>query len=328
MKALAEDRPPLPARKAPERPRATPAVRIAGLAVVVALAALAARHVDLRAVARALAGANPWYVALACGANVLSLAFHSRRWAAVVRPPSVRIRFRDAFWPVVAGFAAGLVVPARAGDVLRAWMLARRTGLSTATVVAAAALDYLVGAATLVPVLALVALGTPLPGWARHVLLLFALVATIGSIAVWFLRPPRDRPPPAPGTGGLVTRLRSGLAAAHEPRAIAASVAWGLAGWGAEVLIALFALAALGLPAAPPIAALAVVATTAANVVVVSPGNAGPFELAAMLALTSVGVDRAPALAFALLYHLAHLLPVGILGAWVALREAATRRAA
>ena len=125
-----------------------------------------------------------------------------------------------------------------------------------------------------------------------------------------------------------MTRLRSGLAAAHEPRAIAASVAWGLCGWSAELLIALFALAALALPAEFPVAALAVVATTAANVVVVSPGNAGPFELAAVLALTGVGVDRAPALAFALLYHLVHLVPVGILGAWVALREAAARRAA
>ena len=325
---MADDARPLPTRRDPERPRANAAVRLAGLAVVVALAVLAARHVDLRAVARSLAGADPWHVALACGANVLSLALHSRRWAAVVRPPSVRIRFADAFWPVVAGFAAGLVVPARAGDVLRAWMLARRTGLSTATVVAAAALDYLVGAATLVPVLALVALGTPLPGWARHVLLVFVLVAAIGSIAVWFLRPPRDRPPPTPGAGGLITRLRGGLAAAHEPRAIAASAAWGLCGWGAEVLIAWFALAALGLPASFPLAALAVVATTAANVVVVSPGNAGPFELAAMIALAGVGVDRAPALAFALLYHLVHLVPVAVLGAWVALREAAARREA
>jgi uncharacterized membrane protein YbhN (UPF0104 family) len=325
---VADDAQPLETLRGPERPRTSAAVRLAGIGVVVALAAVAARHVDLRAVVRTLAGADPWLVALACGANVLSLALHSRRWAAVVRPPSVRIRFRDAFWPVVAGFAAGLVVPARAGDVLRAWMLARRTGLSTATVVAASALDYLIGAATLIPVLALVALGTPLPAWARHVLLVFALVAALGAIAVRFLRPPRDRPPPAPGTGGLITRLRGGLAAAHHPHAIATAVAWGLGGWCAEILIALFTLAALGLPTSFPVAAFAVVATTAANIVVVSPGNAGPFELAAVLALASVGVDRAPALAFALLYHLVHLVPVAVLGAWVALRDAAGRRAA
>jgi glycosyltransferase AglD len=305
-----------------ERPGRRRLVRALGFAVIAVSGLLAARHVDLRAVGRTLAGANPWLVALSCAANLLSLAFHSRRWAAVVRPPHVKIRFRDAFWPVVAGFAAGLVVPARAGDVLRAWMLARRTHLPTATVVAAAALDYLIGAATLVPVLALVAIGTPLPGWARTTLGVFAIIAVAGTVAVWFLRPPRDRPVPTRGAKtGLVARLRGGLAAAHEPRAIAASVLWGLCGWGAEALIALFALAALGLPTTFPVAALLVVATTAANIVVVSPGNAGPFELAAMVALAGVGVDRAPALALALLYHLVHLVPVAVLGLWVLVRD-------
>ncbi len=324
MTAVAEDGRPAaeePTAERPQRPGRRLLLRLAGLAVLAGFALLATRHVDLRAVGRTLASANPWLVALSCAANVLSLALHSRRWAAVVRPPRVRIRFRDAFWPLVAGFAAGLVVPARAGDLLRAWMLARRTHLSTATVVAAAALDYVVGAATLVPVLALVALGTPLPGWARKVLGVFTLVAALGAVAVWLLRPPRDRPVPPRGAGGLVARLRGGLVAAHDPRAIAVSVAWGLGGWGAEVLIAHFALAALGLPATFPVAALAVVATTAANVVVVSPGNAGPFELAAMLALAGVGVDRAPALAFALLYHLTHLVPVAVLGLWVLVRD-------
>jgi glycosyltransferase AglD len=303
------------------------ALRLLGLGVVAAFAALAARHVDLRGVLTVLARADVGLVLLACGANVLSLALHSKRWASVVQPPGARLRFRDAFAAVTAGFAAGVVLPARAGDVLRAALLARRARLSTASLLAAAALDYVVGSAALVPLLALVAVAMPLPAWARTALLVFAGVAAAGLVAAFALRPTHRataEPATAPGERrvGLVARLRSGLSAAHDPGALTRSFAWGLGGWLAEVLIALLSLAALGLPATLPNAVLAVVASTAANVVAVSPGNTGPFELAVVVALSGLGVDRESAVAFALVYHLAHLAPVTLIGGGLLIAEA------
>jgi uncharacterized membrane protein YbhN (UPF0104 family) len=297
------------------------ALRLVGFAVLLGLAAIAVRHVDLASVWGAMAAARPSFLALAAGANVLSLAAHSRRWAAVVRPPHGRVRFGDAFAAVVAGFAVGIVVPARAGDVLRAWLLARRADLPTASVLAAAALDYIVGAAALVPLLALLALATPLPSWALRALLAFAVVALAGVLAAFLLRPRRGVRASGHGLAGLGARLRAGLAATHEPQALAASFAWGLAGWGAEVLIGFLVLEALGLPGGLTAAALAVLASTAANIVAVSPGNTGPFELAVVLALGGLGIAREPALAFALLYHLVHLVPVALMGGFVLLRE-------
>jgi glycosyltransferase AglD len=294
------------------------ALRLAGLALVAGLAVVAARQVDAREVLRALAASDPTLLLLAGAANVLSLAAHSKRWAAVVRAPGVRVRFRDVFAATVAGFAVGVVVPARAGDVLRAYLLGRRTGLSTASVVAAAALDYVVGAATLVPLVALLAVATPLPAWARHALVVIGVAAALGVGAAWLLRPARGAGRP----DGLVAHLRAGLAAAHEPGALAASCAWAVAGWTAELLIALLALAAVGLPVTVHGAALAVLASTAASAIAVSPGNTGPFELAVVLALAGLGAPRETALAFALLYHIAHLAPVAVLGAAVLLREA------
>ncbi|BDG01652.1 lysylphosphatidylglycerol synthase transmembrane domain-containing protein [Anaeromyxobacter oryzae] len=312
----------------PQRNRARrTALRLLGLAVIVAFAALAARHVDLGGVLAVLARADPILVLLACGANVLSLALHSKRWASVVQPPGARLRFRDAFAAVTAGFAAGVVLPARAGDVLRAALLARRARLSTASLLAAAALDYVVGSAALVPLLALLAVGTPLPGWARTALLAFTAVAAAGLVAAFVLRPShRTTVAPAAPKGGhrlaLVARLRAGLSATHDPGALGRAFAWGVAGWMAEVLIALLALAALGLPTTLAAAALAVLASTAANIVAISPGNTGPFELAVVVALAGLGVDREPAVAFALLYHFVHLAPVTLIGGGLLLVEA------
>jgi uncharacterized membrane protein YbhN (UPF0104 family) len=121
---------------------------------------------------------------------------------------------------------------------------------------------------------------------------------------------------------GLLARLRSGLGAVHEPLAMTRAFGWGLAGWGAELAIAWATLAAVGLEPTVALACLVVVATAAANAVAVSPGNAGPFELAAMLPLAGLGIAPAPALAFALLLHVVHLAPAAALGGWVLVREA------
>ena len=87
----------------------------------------------------------------------------------------------------------------------------------------------------------------------------------------------------------------------------------------------MFSLASLGLPVTLQLAGLLVVATTAANVISLSPGNAGPFEAAAALVVAGVGVAAAPALAFGLLYHAAHLVPMFVLGALALVREARRR---
>ncbi|ABS25668.1 lysylphosphatidylglycerol synthase transmembrane domain-containing protein [Anaeromyxobacter sp. Fw109-5] len=304
------------------RPGRQRLLRLAGLAIIAAFGAVALARVDLREVLRSLASARPEALLLAMGANVLSQWLHAGRWAAVVRPPGVRVRARDAFGPLVAGYAVGVAVPARAGDFVRSHLLARRTGLATTSVLAAAILDYVVGTATLVPLIAGLAFAAPLPPWARQALLAFAVIAGAGLAASWLARPRAGHDASGRGLAGLWARLRAGLGAAHEPRALGKSFAWGLAGWGAELLVAWFSLVSLGLPATLQLAGLLVVATTAANVISLSPGNAGPFEAAAALVVAGVGVAAAPALAFALLYHAAHLAPMFALGAMALVREA------
>lgn len=296
-------------------------LQLGGLALLAGFALLAVRSVDVEAVGVALAAADPSLVIAAMCGNLLSLAAHAGRWVALLPRAAERARFRDAFSAMNAGFAVSIVAPARAGDVVRAWILARRTGTSTATGVAVAGLDYVIGAATLAPLLALLALAVPVPPWARHALLAFAAAATAGiGLALW-LRPRGAHGLPVHAAGRLAARLRAGFAASGDPAALSVAAAWGLAGWGAELLIAYLSLAALGIPADLVRSSLVVVASTAAGVVAVSPGGAGPYELAVVLALAGTGVAREPALAAALLHHLVHLAPVAVIGSVVLVRE-------
>jgi uncharacterized membrane protein YbhN (UPF0104 family) len=303
------------------------ALRLLGLAVVAACAALAVRTVDLRKVLATLAGASVAYLVLASLANVLALAFHSMRWREVVGAAAgARVRRRDAFAALVAGFAVGLAVPARAGDVVRAHLLARRARLSTAALIGTIAFDYVVGGAALVPLLGILALAGPFPTWARQALGLALAIAVAGGLAAWLLHPPAGARPRR-GIRGSVLRLRLGLTAARRPGALLASSGWAALGWAGEVLIAFLALRAFGLHSTLHASALAVIATTAAAFISVSPGNAGPFEVAATLAVAGLGAAPEAALAFALGYHLVHVVPTALVGFAALAREArGTRR--
>ncbi len=331
--ALAESAPPA---RAPAWPR------VAGLAVLAAVGAAALARVDVRGVGASLARANLGLLALAVGANLVSLAAHAARWRAVVLAPQGRVRYRHALVAIVAGFAAGLVLPGRSGDLLRAHLLARRAGVSTASVIAASALDYLVGTVAFVIALGALAAAAPLPSWGLRALGITAALAAAAAAAAWLLRPGQPAAqsgsgehellgggatvPPARMTGtGLVARLRGGLAALHDAGALATSLAWALVGWAAEWAIALGTLAALGLPASPVVAALAVLAASAAAAVAVAPGNAGSFEVATAIAVAGAGAPGDAALAFALAFHAVHVLPVALIGGAVLLREGVAR---
>jgi len=292
-------------------------LRLVALAALAAVAAVALARMDLRDVGASLAGASPALLALAATANLVSLAAHAARWRAVIVAPGGRVRYRDALVAIVAGFAAGLLLPGRGGDLLRAHLLARRSGIPTATVVAASALDYLVGTVAFVVAFGAVGAAATLPGWGVRALVLTAALAAAAALAAWLLRPGRS----APAGHGLVARLRGGLAAVHDVRALAASLGWALVGWAAEGAIAFATLAALGLHATVAAAALAVLAASAAAAVAVAPGNAGSFELATAVAVAGTGVPSGAALAFALAFHAVHVVPVALLGGAVLLRE-------
>ncbi|WP_242347120.1 lysylphosphatidylglycerol synthase transmembrane domain-containing protein, partial [Anaeromyxobacter terrae] len=185
-----------------------PLLRLVGLLLVAAFAAVALARVDLSEVVRTLASARPEALLLAMAANVLSQWLHAGRWAAVVRPPGVRVRARDAFAPLVAGYAVGVAVPARAGDFVRAHLLARRTGLSTTSVLAAALLDYVVGTATLVPLIAALAVAAPRPAGARDARLAFAWGGGAGPAAGGRARPRAGHDASGRGLAGVWARLR------------------------------------------------------------------------------------------------------------------------
>jgi len=87
------------------------------------------RQADLSQVWREIRAADPLALGLLLGVTGLTYVLRALRWQYLLRPIGAT-RFREAFRTTVIGFAANTVLPARAGEVVRPYLLARREGLS------------------------------------------------------------------------------------------------------------------------------------------------------------------------------------------------------
>src|SRR5262245_52625764 len=104
------------------------------------------RGTDLKAVWAHVQSANVTYLLAAMAFVPLSYVTRAIRWHYLLLPVGPT-RFRTAFRTTIIGFAALTLLPARVGDLLRPYMLARQEGLDApatfATVVAERVLDLM-----------------------------------------------------------------------------------------------------------------------------------------------------------------------------------------
>lgn len=86
-------------------------------------------HADLAAVWRHVRAADMTMLGVAVIFVVLTYIARTFRWQALLMPLG-RVRFRNALSTTVIGFAALGLLPARAGDLLRPYLLAKKEGLA------------------------------------------------------------------------------------------------------------------------------------------------------------------------------------------------------
>jgi uncharacterized protein (TIRG00374 family) len=304
--------------------------RAGAAAAILVVAVLWALHgVDVAAVRRALALTRPGWIAAAAAVNLVAVGFQAARWLALVKPLSRSVTLASAFQALVVGNAVSVVVPARAGELARIQWFARRTDLPRPSILGSIGLDFLVNAATLALGLMLAPLILPVPTWLRRAVVVIAAVIVAAVLVLRRLRsvagetPGREASGPLKRLGDVLARARHGLAATGDARALTMSVVASIGSWFVEVIVIALTFRAMGLdlPWRAAVAALIGV-NVALAIPFAPPGNAGTLEAGATLGLVGFGVGKEQALAFALMYHLLQVVPIGILGALFAGRAA------
>ncbi len=284
-----------------------------------------------------LRGIRPLPFLAAIALATLGFPLRTVRWRYLLRLEGEALPFVPLWHATAIGFMANNLLPARAGEVARAYAARRLTSVRFTTALGSIGVERVMDGLTLVTFLIVaIAAGGFAPGTtvggvaladiAQGTGVLFAILLAI-SIAVV------HRPVPVlritrrvthavlPDRWGypllqVVEGLLSGLEALRSLRRFAAVALWSFVVW--IVMAASFwaAFAAFGI-AVPWSAAAMLQALIAFGVAVPSsPGFFGVFEAVSRVTLALYGVEAGLAVSYAVGYHLATFLPITLLGIW------------
>ncbi len=299
------------------------------------LLALFLRNADLRLVWAEILSARLDLLAAALGVTALQYVMRALRWQYLLRPIG-EAKFSTTFRATVIGFAASAVLPARAGEVLRPYLLARWEGLSATATFATILLERVLDLATVVVLLALFflffdpGLAALNPALYRGVQIggLMAGVAAVGALATvfllaghpetlgrWALRAERLLPARAArALAFAVENFIGGLAVMRQPRRLLIALALSVPLW-------LLITAAIWLGAAafqivfPFSSTLLFNALIVVGVSVPTPGGVGGFHEAFRIGATAFfGAPNDRAVGAAIVLHAISIVPVVLLG--------------
>src|SRR3990172_8327656 len=123
------------------------------LALVVILLTLFLDNVNLGGVASEIVHARPEWLALSLASMFVNLALRAWRWQYLLEPLG-RTSFGNAFRATAVGFAASSLLPARAGEFIRPYFLARHERMSATGAFATIILERLLDLVTVLVLLA------------------------------------------------------------------------------------------------------------------------------------------------------------------------------
>lgn len=265
---------------------------------------------------------------------VLTYVIRAYRWQYLLRPIGPT-RFRTAFRTTVIGAAALGVLPARAGDLVRPYLLARQEGLSTSATLATIVMERVLDLIAMLILLALYVWGTADPSRFPAALLrgvevsaaLAGAAALVLMALTWAMATHPERigrlvfgaarilPSTMAGRlAGWARTFSSGFAVAREARALAAALAWSFLLW--LVIAGEVWLVALAFEIYMPFAgSFLLQALLVIGVAVPTPGGVGSYHEAYRIGVTTFfGAANDAAVAAAIVTHAITFVPVVLAG--------------
>jgi glycosyltransferase 2 family protein len=298
-----------------------------GLAFSIALVVFIASHFDLLAAMDAIRLSHPGWLAAATLAYCAQFPLRGLRWSVLMRAVKP-VSWRTATEVFTIGFMANNVLPARLGDVARAFVLAKRENVPASATFSNVMLERVFDGLTVVGFLSLVLwLDPPSAQWVGTVAALMALLflgAVLVAAAVasfedrvlalakfctaWLPEKYSAR------LLNLISRLAKGLHTLKSAKETAVVVLLSIVIWSAEVVVYVLAQRAFGMQIPPLGLALVMAILTLGLTAPSAPGFVGVYEGLIIAGVGVYGVGEPLAPAFAIAMHLIHYVPGTLFG--------------
>jgi len=290
-------------------------LRVVVIVAVVGCLYFFVRNVEWDKLAAAFSHAKLWPLALAAVLNFAILYGKAACWH-VMLAPRYLVETTLLFRYTIAAFAASVIAPARAGELVRVWALKKHHGVPWSDGAAIAVTEKLLDAMSMLVIISPIPWLLPdLPTWVGtslgicvgvSVIVFLVLVVAVGRVN-------RD-------STSLLARFIRGMHVLRAPRRLLLAFAALFLTWVADFAMVALCLYGVGIDA-PIGAGLLILFTVNLSIVVPStPASVGALEVGALAATRLLHIPDEPALAFALIYHALQVVPLIVAGFALELR--------
>lgn len=305
-----------------------------GVIVSVVFLAWALQGLNWQDFGATLATANYWW--LIPGVLVYFIAVWLRTWRwhymlGHIKPISIARLFPT----VVIGYMGNNVYPARAGEVLRSYVLRRQEGVPITSSLTTVILERLFDGLVMLLFIAITLPFAPLPAIYRQVVLGFTVAFSIALLFFFALamRPEQlsqlyayivDRWLPAPvrpRIHGLFDGVIDGLQSLRSPRNVAFIAITSVLIWVTETGTYWFVMHAFPFEVSFLVLMLMTAVVNLFTTIPSTPGYVGTFHAPGIAILTQFGVPQALATGYTVVLHMALWLPITLLGGVYMLHE-------
>jgi uncharacterized protein (TIRG00374 family) len=306
-----------------------------GVTISVVFLVWALRGVPFRAVVLNIRNADPLWFAASVLAATLTFPLRALRWRIFLSSSTSNQQFKPYWRAVAIGFMANNILPARAGEVVRAYAGTELIGVPFPSSLASIGVERIFDGVILVFFLAIAVASPAFPAdavvghtsvasLARTMAVLFA--GALAGLIVMVRNKDRALPlmnrvlarflPERLATPAMrvLAHLVQGLGVLHSSHEMARVIIWTFALWGTNAASYVFGFWAFGIELHPG-AAFVLQSVAAFGVAIpAAPGFFGVFEKISQAVLGIYGVSATLAFSFAIAIHMGWFVPITVIG--------------
>lgn len=294
------------------------ALTILGWLISLALIAALAVKLDFNALWSGFCRASWLWLIAAAVINIVVTVLKAWRWQTLIAPDMQNTKFWDTFKATVIGMAGNNVMPARGGDWLKIHLIGKIGGESKTSLVSVAGLDKLFDGLSIVILFGFLSFHSRFPVWVQKGTAIVSIIITVSLAVCILLLIHHRRTSVESDSAGAFRRIAmkfgAGMGALADAKSIIITLVNSVAICLLQVATIWCCQLAFGAHMDAWVPALVFVAINLAITIPSAPSGVGPFEAAAVLAYTWLGLSKVTALNIALMYHAVQFFPITIAG--------------